>query len=100
MGRFDKYTNIADAQGPFRVRRESLVRNWNTDAIIGSEIHWICTHATYTAARAAMDALYRFDEDGMPLDDEVTFAVVDSNNRVVSTYCEPRTANDEEAPLF
>ena len=98
MGRFDKYTNIADAQGPFRVRRETLVRHWSTDAIIGAEIDFVSSHATFDGAQAAMETLNEFDDDGYPLNDEVDFAVVDQTNRVVVRDCEPRVA--DEAPLF
>ena len=78
-----KYVSLADAQAPFYVRRETTLRHWSTDAIIGSEYRDINEAETYEAASAALNRIERFDEDGCPLDDETDYTIVDAHRREV-----------------
>lgn len=79
-----KYVSLANAQAPFYVRRETLRRHWNTDAIIGSEYDDINEAETYEAAAAALNCIDRFDDDGCPLDDETNYTIVDTHGHTVA----------------
>lgn len=96
-----KLVPLTDAQAPFYVRRETLVRHWNTDARIGSQFDLVAEAATYEGALAARKSIERFDEDGYPLDDETNYCVVDAQGREVYTPTVSSTDdNDGEECLF
>jgi len=96
-----KYTALAAAVAPFHVRRETLIRHWNTDARIGSRFDLVAEAATYEGALAAREGIEQFDEDGYPLDDETCYAIVDAQGREVlrPDRVRPGVDNDDGLPF-